>query len=85
MKSSVNIVSFMILSSWQRWGKECRNGLQKAIYLVINRFQIGRMKNIVHTIDPAAFLTISEVADVFRSINAANVPETPEATEEILS
>ena len=39
------------------------------IYFVVNRFQIGRMKNIVHTIDPKAFLTISEVADVFRSVN----------------
>ena len=39
------------------------------IYFVVNRFQIGRMKNIVHAIDPKAFLTISEVADVFRSVN----------------
>ena len=54
------------------------NAEKTVIYLVINRFQIGRMKNIVHTIDPAAFLTISEVADVFRSINAANIPETTE-------
>ena len=48
------------------------------IYFVVNRFQIGRMKNIVHTIDPRAFLTISEVADVFRSIN---VPKAPDITE----
>lgn len=38
------------------------------IYFVVNRFQIARMKNIVHTIDEAAYLTISEVADVFKSI-----------------
>ncbi|MBQ5748973.1 MAG: YitT family protein, partial [Oscillospiraceae bacterium] len=38
------------------------------IYFVVNRFQIGRMKTIVHTIDPAAYLTISEVADVFKSV-----------------
>lgn len=38
------------------------------IYFVVNRFQIAKMKNIVHAIDPAAFLTISEVADVFKSI-----------------
>ena len=38
------------------------------IYFVVNRFQIARMKNIVHTIDPAAYLTISEVADVFKSV-----------------
>lgn len=40
------------------------------IYFVVNRFQIAKMKNIVHTIDPAAFLTISEVADVFKSVSA---------------
>ena len=54
------------------------NTEKTVIYFVINRFQIGRMKNIVHTIDPAAFLTISEVADVFRSVNAADTPEISE-------
>ena len=47
------------------------------IYFVVNRFQIARMKNIVHTIDPAAYLTISEVADVFKSV----APKHPEAEE----
>jgi len=37
------------------------------IYFVLNRFQIGKMKNIVHTIDKNAFISISEVADVFGS------------------
>lgn len=37
------------------------------IYFVVNRFQIARMRNIIHTIDPKAFVTISEVADVFKS------------------
>ncbi len=36
------------------------------VYFVVNRFQISRMKNIVHKIDPKAYLTISEVADVFK-------------------
>lgn len=36
------------------------------IYYVINRFQIGKMRNIVHEIDPAAYITISDVADVFK-------------------
>lgn len=40
------------------------------IYFVVNRFQIARMRTIVHDIDPAAFLTISDVADVFRSVYA---------------
>ena len=37
------------------------------IYFVVNRFQIYKLKNIVHGIDPKAFVTISEVADVFKS------------------
>ena len=36
------------------------------IYFVVNRFQISKMRAIVHAIDPKAFLTISEVADVFK-------------------
>ncbi|MDY2599795.1 MAG: YitT family protein [Lachnospiraceae bacterium] len=35
------------------------------IYFVINRYQVIRMKDIVHAIDPHAYITISEVADVF--------------------
>lgn len=38
------------------------------IYFVVNRFQVSGMQNIVHEIDPTAFITISEVADVF-SVN----------------
>ena len=37
------------------------------VYFVVNRFQISRMRNIVHDVDPKAFLTITEVADVFKS------------------
>lgn len=37
------------------------------VYFVVNRFQISRMRTIVHDIDPKAFLTISEVADIFKS------------------
>lgn len=36
------------------------------IYFVVNRFQIGKMKEIVSSIDPAAFVTITEVADIMR-------------------
>ncbi|MGN0542363.1 MAG: YitT family protein [Acutalibacteraceae bacterium] len=35
------------------------------IYFVVNRFQVAKMKDIVHEIDPTAYITISEVADVF--------------------
>ena len=38
------------------------------VYFIVNRFQISRMRTIVHTIDPKAFMTITEVADVFTSV-----------------
>lgn len=37
------------------------------IYFVVNRFQVSKMQSIVHSIDPHAFMTITEVADVFKS------------------
>ncbi len=36
------------------------------VYFVVNRFQVTKMKDIVHEIDPTAYITISEVADVFK-------------------
>ncbi len=36
------------------------------VYIIINRFQIGRARQIVHAEDPHAFLSIIEVADVIR-------------------
>lgn len=36
------------------------------VYFVVNRFQIGKMRNIVHEIDKTAYITITEVADVFK-------------------
>lgn len=41
------------------------------IYFVVNRFQISRMRSIVQAIDPHAFMTINEVADVFKSNNTS--------------
>ncbi len=35
------------------------------IYFIVNRFQVAKLKEIVHELDPHAFITISEVADVF--------------------
>ncbi len=37
------------------------------VYFVVNRFQIARMRNLVHTLDPKAFMTITDVADVFKA------------------
>lgn len=42
------------------------NAEKTVIYFVVNRFQIVKMKDIVHTLDPKAYVTISEVADVFK-------------------
>lgn len=36
------------------------------LYIVVNRFQITRMRDIVHSSDSTAYITISEVADVYR-------------------
>jgi len=36
------------------------------VYFVVNRFQIARMRQLVHEADPHAYLTISEVADIYK-------------------
>ena len=36
------------------------------IYFVVNRFQIGKMKTIIHKIDPKAYITICDIVDVFK-------------------
>ena len=37
------------------------------IYFILDRFQISKMREIVHGIDENAFITITEVADVFKA------------------
>lgn len=39
---------------------------RNVVYFVVNRFQIARMRQIVHRTDPHAYLTISEVADIYK-------------------
>ncbi len=41
------------------------NAEKTVVYFVVNRFQVPKMKDIVHTIDPKAYIAITEVADVF--------------------
>ena len=41
------------------------NTSKTLIYFVINRFEVVRLNELVHDIDPMAYITISEVADVF--------------------
>lgn len=36
------------------------------IYFVLNRFQIGKMRAIINSTDPAAYVSISDVADIFK-------------------
>jgi uncharacterized membrane-anchored protein YitT (DUF2179 family) len=39
------------------------------IYIVVNRFQIVKARNIVHTNDPQAYIAITDIADVFKANN----------------
>lgn len=41
------------------------NAEKTVLYVVLNRFQIGKMKEIVRGADPKAYISIAEVADVF--------------------
>ncbi len=42
-------------------------GDMTVVYFILDRFQISKMTDIVHDIDKNAFITITEVADVFKS------------------
>ncbi len=42
------------------------NAEKTIVYFVVNRFQIARTRDIVKLTDPRAFVTISEVADMFK-------------------
>ena len=48
------------------------------VYMVVNRFQVGRMKQLVHENDPMAYISISEVADVFAA-NKSAAPKEEQA------
>ncbi len=52
------------------------------VYFVVNQFQVARMRTIVHAVDPRAYMTLSDVADVFKSITDAPVDEI--ADEELI-
>ena len=43
------------------------NADKTMIYFILDRFQISKLRNIVHNIDGGAFITITEVADVFKA------------------
>ena len=37
------------------------------VYFVVNRFQVTKMRTLVHKIDPTAFITLHEVADLYKA------------------
>ena len=39
---------------------------KEIVYYIVNRFQINKLKKIVHDIDNAAFISLQEVADIIR-------------------
>ena len=39
---------------------------KEIIYFIVNHFQINKLKKIVHSIDPAAFISLQEVSDIIR-------------------
>ncbi len=43
------------------------NRQKTIIWFVVNRFQVTKMKDIVHSIDSTAYITLHEVADVFKA------------------
>ena len=45
------------------------NHEKTVVYFIVNRFQIARMRNLVQTLDPKAFMTITEVADIVKAID----------------
>lgn len=57
------------------------NADKTVIYFVVNHFQIARMRNIVHEIDPRAYMTISDVADVFKYIPSEKKEKKKEKAE----
>ena len=44
------------------------------VYFVVNRFQVGRMTEIIQEIDPGAYISLTEVADIY----AANLDKEME-------
>lgn len=44
------------------------SGLDKTmLYVIVNRFQIPKLRDLVHEYDPTAYISITDVADVFKA------------------
>ncbi len=46
------------------------------VYVIVNRYQIARLRTLVHECDPQAYISITDVADIFRGTGAKTA--TPE-------
>lgn len=40
---------------------------KEIIYFIINRFQVNRLRTLVHSIDPAAYISVQEVSDIIKA------------------
>ena len=52
--------------TWREAWRGVSRTRKAMVYFVVNRFQISQMRDIVHEADPSAYITISDVADVFK-------------------
>ena len=43
------------------------------LYFVVNRFQVAKLRNLVHGIDEHAYVTITEIADVYKGKKRKNI------------
>ncbi len=39
---------------------------KEIIYFIVNHFQINKLKKIVHSIDPTAFISLQDVSDIIK-------------------
>ena len=54
------------------------NTNRTVVWIVLNRFQISRMRSLVHSLDPKAYIAIYDVADVFK-LDAPSLATPPES------
>lgn len=63
-------------------GKGYYSDAQKTVvYIILNRFQITQMRQLVHSIDPFAYIAIHEVADVFKAEHMPVRETAPQASD----
>lgn len=50
---------------------------KQIIFFIADRFQISRLKTIVHAIDNAAYITLQEVSDIIKAPENLEVKDEP--------